>query len=283
MLDFLPETIKNIVLKAGIYNVYEIRIRKNCKLSLNVKGIFSDYKYVATEKDISQIINSVSQYSLYSFSENVKKGYITAKNGERIGFGGQFVYDKNEIVTIKNISSLCVRIPHAVLNSGEKILELFDNGIKNVLILSPPGMGKTTILRNISCIISDKFNKNVVMIDEKMELSSYFSNKEYGSHTDVLSNVKKSEGIYFAIKNMRPDIIITDEISDFDDYLAIYDAVFCGVKVICSIHSETFADFVKKRIGKTYLKNGVFDYYVEIGESVGNVKNIYSHKGEKID
>lgn len=283
MLDFLPENIKNIVIKAGINNVYEIRVRKNCKLSLNVNGVFFDYKYVATEKDIAQIINSVSQFSLYSFSENVKNGYITAKNGERIGFGGQFVYDKNGIVTIKNISFLCIRIPHAVLKCGEKIIELFNNGVKNVLILSPPGMGKTTMLRNISCIISDKFNKNVVIIDEKMELSSNFSNKEYGSHTDVLSNVKKSDGIFFAIKNMRPDVIITDEISDFDDYLAIYDAVFCGVKVICSIHSETFGDFAKKRIGNTYLKNGVFDYYVEIGESVGNVKNIYSHKGEKID
>lgn len=283
MLDFLPETIKNIVNKKGINNVYEIRIRKNCKISLNVNGTFTDCKYIARENDISQIINSVCQFSLYSFSENVKNGYITAKNGERIGFGGQFVYDKNGIVTIKNVSSLCVRIPHAVLNCGEKIIELFISGVKNVLILSPPGMGKTTLLRNIACIISDKFNKNVVMIDEKTELSGYFSHKEYGSHTDVLSNVKKSDGIFFAIKNMRPDVIVTDEISDFDDYLAIYDAVFCGVKVICSIHSETFSDFAKKRIGKTYLKNEVFDYYVEIGKSVGKVKNIYSHKGEKID
>ena len=68
MLDFLPENIKNIVIKAGINNVYEIRVRKNCKLSLNVNGVFFDYKYVATEKDIAQIINSVSQFSLYSFS-----------------------------------------------------------------------------------------------------------------------------------------------------------------------------------------------------------------------
>lgn len=283
MFDFFPTHIKKVLKKFKIEDIYEVRLRNGSPLSINLNGVFKDLDYVVTEDDLKDSVNNCCNYSVYSFVESIRNGYVTSKNGERIGLSGQFVYEKNEIVTIKNISSLCVRVPHSIKNSAKRIIDLFKDGIKNVLIISAPGMGKTTILRNISNITSDKLNKNVVIVDEKDEICSGFTVKDYGKHTDVLSGVKKNEGINYSIKNLRPDIIITDEISSFNDYFAIYDAVYCGVKVICSLHAYDFDDFLKKRISKLYLKNSVFDYYVVISERVGNVKNIYSYKGEKID
>lgn len=283
MLDFFPTNIKKIINKFDLNLIYEIRLRKGCPLSINIGGVFKDLNYIVTEKDLNESVNSCCNYSVYSHQENIRCGFITSKNGERMGLSGHFVYENDEIITIKNFTSLCVRIPHSIKNSAEKIVNLFNDSIKNLLIISAPGMGKTTMLRNISSIISDKLNKNVVIVDEKNELCSGFSVGDYGIHTDVLSEVRKKDGIYYSIKNLRPDVIITDEISSFDDYLAIYDAVYCGVKVICSLHAYDFDDFLKKRISKLYLKNTVFDYYVVISERVGNVKNIYSYKGEKID
>ncbi len=284
MLDFFPSHIKKLLKKFNVNSIYEVRLRKGSPLSINLNGVFNDLNYVVTEDDLNDSFNNCCNYSVYSFAESIRHGYVTSKNGERIGLGGQFVYEKNEILTIKNFSSLCVRIPHSIKNCAEDIASLFKDGrIKNVLIISPPGMGKTTILRNISDITSDKLNKNVVIVDEKNEICAGFDFRDYGIHTDVLSGVKKSDGINYSIKNLRPDIIITDEISNFDDYLAIYDAVYCGVKVICSVHAYDFEDFTKKRIAKLYLNNLVFDYYVVISDQIGKIKDVYSYKGEKID
>lgn len=284
MLDFLPVHLKKIIKKFDINNVYELRLRKNSPLSLCVKGNFIDLDYVVSENDVADVINNCCNYSVYSYVDCIRRGFVTSSCGERIGLGGQFVYDCGEISTVKNFSSVCIRIPHSIKNSADKILRLFENEeIKNILIISPPGMGKTTTLRNISYVISDKLNKNVVIVDEKNEICSGFSCDDYGKHTDVLSGVRKNEGVSYAVKNLRPDVIITDEISSFDDYFAIYDAIYSGVNVICSLHAYDFDDFLKKRISNLYLKNAVFDYYAVISEKVGNVKNIYSYKGEKID
>ena len=175
MLEFLPQNVKNGLKNLNVDMVYEIRLRADKPTTVNYAG---RYRYLGecglTERaenavrcDMEEIANCVfraGQYSVYAVEEQIKRGYITAIHGERVGLAGEYVLDKGQPLALRNFSSLCIRVPHEVVGCGAEIYKRCMQGeIKNVLIVSPPGLGKTTILRDLSRILSEKTRKNILV------------------------------------------------------------------------------------------------------------------------
>lgn len=259
----------------------EIRLRKDfpvrCKYFfkkryLGDEGItlFEDKAIVCTEEDIRYIINKVTEFSVYAFNDRIKQGFITVGNGVRIGIAGECVCEKDEIITIKNISSLNIRIPHEIIGCSKKIFKyIYEDGLlNNVLIVSPPSLGKTTILKDIARSINEKFDYSILILDERGE----FENIK-GVNIDKISYSDKLYGFNYGIRTLSPDIVITDELSTETDWECVKNAVNSGVKIMASCHGKCITDL----IGKKGFSSDYFDRIVvlENSDMPGVIKSVY--------
>lgn len=283
MLDFLPERIKNGLSYLNLQFVYELRLRANNPTTINYKGTYrylGDYglcerkeNAIACDRgDIADCVFSAGNYSVYSVEEQIKQGFITAKDGERIGLAGEFVYDKGQPLALRNFTSLCVRVPHEVVGCGEQIYTAcMQDGLKNLLICSPPGLGKTTILRDLARLVSTKTKKNLLICDERGEIAT----GQVEESCDILKYADKKTAFESGIRAMRPDIIVTDEISA-NDCVSVERAVWAGVKVLASAHFSCI-----QAVKSPFLE--LFDRFVILNEcEIGKIKGIYDSSGVQL-
>lgn len=240
----------------------EIRLRVGQGLSviinskeyyINESGV-SDIPYVVSKTDINNTLQKMSNYSFYAIEEQLKNGFFTISGGHRIGVTGEVVVENNSIKTIKNINSMNVRVSHQIKGCADKIYKnIFNNGVvKNLLIVSPPNSGKTTLLRDVVRLISDN-GINTVVVDERSEIASAYEGipqNDVGKRTDVYDNCPKHIGMQLALRSMSPKVIVVDEIGSKEDIESIEDIMSCGVKVFATIHARSIDELTKKNIGK---------------------------------
>ena len=273
-LNFLPSRYKETFNKIDLYKLTEIRMRVgfNVKIVLNNKRI-SLKNLICEEKDIEYVLKCVTESSLYAFNDRIKEGYITTKEGVRIGLSGECVFDKNEIVTIKNINSLNVRIPHSIYGCSKQIIPyiLLNGQVKNTLIISPPFLGKTTILKDLVNVLNELNSLSILIIDERGE----FSNSS-GENIDILSYCNKTYAFECGIRSMSPSVIITDELSGIKDWQGVETVKNSGVKIIASCHGESVFDIVNK---KDYIKD-IFDVFIQLKSQglPGQISKIFDGK-----
>ena len=220
---------------------------------------------VATREEIEETVYRAGKYSVYSVEEQIRRGFLTAENGERIGLAGEYVYERGQVLAIRNFSSLCIRIPHEIVGCANEIYKrCFLEGVKNTLIMSPPGIGKTTILRDLCRRLSEETEKNILVCDERGELSAL----PIGKTADVLRFADKTTAFEAGIRALKPDIMITDELS-FSDQKAVERAVLSGVKLIASAHFSSI-----EALAPPF--SDLFEYYVLLDEKkIGRIKGIY--------
>lgn len=277
-LSFLPNDITVALSHLNEKFLTEIRIRKGLPV---VVGYADEYIYLGkfgkshSDNDkiyansVDDILSKAVGGNIFNYTEQLKNGFITVEHGVRIGIAGEYVTEDGEINTIKCITSLNIRIPHEIFGCSEKIRRiLFSDGIKSVLIFSKPGLGKTTILRDLALNIGKNKSETVLVFDERNEISamdSYGDGFDLGM-ADVVRCHNKLHAISGAIRAMKPSVIITDELYGKMDEKAVQYAADCGIKVIASSH------VTKKEI----LKDLPFEYFVELislGEPVIYDKN----------
>lgn len=286
LYKILPQAITNVIYKRlNPDRVYEIRLRTNKPVMINYGGSFyylspsgvkdsiSD-SIICPEKAISDIIIKASEYSLYAVNDNICNGYITIKGGIRLGLAGEIVWEQDEIRTIKNFSSLNIRVPHEIFGCAQKVYEYAcERELKNTLIISPPGAGKTTLLRDLSRIIGNAVPvTNILLVDERNELAAVHNGVaqlDIGNHTDVISNCSKQFAFSQGIRAMRPDIIVTDELFGDKDLAAIEYACASGVCVIASVHAADHADLINKPGFENIIKKRLFRRFVNLSSRHG--------------
>ena len=199
--------------------------------------------------------------------------------------------ENNKIKTIKNISSLNIRISKEVIGCSKDVLKYIvsNNIIKNTLIISPPKCGKTTILRDITRVLSSgslKENltgKKVVVIDERSEIGASYNGipqMNLGIRTDVLDNCLKREGMLMAIRSLSPDVLICDEIGTKEDIDALNTAFNSGVNIVVTVHGSSLGDIKKRRAFDDFLLSGIIERIIVLSNrlGVGTIENIYSIK-----
>ncbi len=295
LTELLPEGINYAISNVLIANINEIRLRVNKPIVINIKGKnFYLSGYGATgdinsalicEKNlIDQILLKASNNSLYTINDQLINGYVTVSGGIRIGVAGDIVANEGKITTIKNIKSLNIRIPHDVKNCSLNLYNLIvENGkIKNTLVLSPPGAGKTTFIRDLAFQIGKREpNLNVLIVDERNEISGITdleNGLNVGDFTDVYTNCTKEFAFENGIRSMKPDVIITDEINLYDDIIAIENAVTSGVNVVATVHASGINDLRLKKSFSSILENKLFDRYVVLSSSrgPGTIEGVYN-------
>ncbi len=279
--EFLPKKIKNTIEKLNIDRLTEIRFRVGYPILIKYdnkkKYLINDGEFgikgqavICSKEDITEVLSVITEKSIYAYNDKIKNGYITTKEGIRIGLAGECVFDGEKIVTVKNITSLNVRIPHEINDVSQSIFNyiFFDGRVYNTLIISPPFYGKTTMLKDITNKLNQLNVGNILIIDERYEF-----NRVKGENIDVIQNSDKLYAFEIGIRSMSPEIVVTDELCGASDWICVRNAVNSGVKIIASCHS----DEINKVKDKTYFIDGLFERYVLLfghGEP-GRIKSVY--------
>lgn len=271
VLDFLPEKLVKELTSKSDGMLCEVRIRSDCPTIAKFIDKTVKYdKFIYDKKDIENILLKVCKNSIHSYEEQIKRGFVTSDDGERVGLAGEFVKEDGKIIAIKNVTSLCIRIPNAVYGVSKVFYDKFynDNG-GNVLVLSRSGVGKTTFIRDLSLLISNDYSKNVVVVDERNEiaLKSLFKGALNGKQIDVLTYSDKDFGFTQAVRTLNPNVIVTDELVSKSDLNSIVDTIYCGTNVIATAHASSPSDF----FNRFNFDLKIFDYYVVISLK-GNVR-----------
>lgn len=256
----------------------EIRLRLDKPLYYAEAGKYKRLEGVSvTKNDLIYILGTATKSSLYAYNENFADGYIAYDGGIRIGITGEGVIKNRQLSTLKNVTSLCVRVPRYVEIRNQKVDGLIDK-FDNTLIISKPGLGKTTLLRYMIKTLSDR-EYNVLVLDERGELSGIVDGNlsiDLGSCTDIVVGVPKITAYSSQVRSMRPDVIATDEIFGNQEIDCILDCIRCGVKVIATLHSDELAK-VKKSPAYSRLLND-FRYVVSI-IGIGNIDRVIDLRG----
>ena len=253
--------------------VEEIRVRANNPLILKVNDGEVVLDYITTSDDILRTLEKICENSIYTYQNQICNGFITVKGGHRVGITGNAVIEDEKIININYISSLNFRIAKQILDCSNNILkyvtETSANTIKNTLIVSSPGAGKTTILRDLVRKISSGFNGfkglTIGLVDERGEIAAMYKGvpqNDIGIRTDVIDNVPKAEAMKLLIRSMAPQVIVADEIGGINDVEIINYAVCSGVKGIFTAHGATFSDLQLNQTLNTLIKNYIFERIV---------------------
>lgn len=292
----LPISMLEKIKKIGsTTNITEIRLRVGRNILLVTSDVEVEVDYIVNLKDLLDILVKVSKNSIYAIQNEINNGFVVINGGHRIGICGEVVIENGKIKNIKNINSMNIRVARQLIGVADKVMPyIVNNGnVQNTIIISPPGCGKTTILRDIVRQISsgvkilDFKGKNVGLVDERGEIAAVslgIPNLDVGLRTDIMSNVPKSIGMQMLVRSMGIDVIATDEIGGKEDFEAIKYANSSGVNLVFTMHGNDISDVYKKEEIKKLLNDGIFSVAIILSrkKGVGTIEKICDLKGENI-
>lgn len=290
VINYFPYGIKQCIQEFdGDFNLLEeIRIRVDREILLKIGQVEYILNYIVSSKEILEILQKICDNSIYTYQNQICNGYITIKGGHRVGITGSIVFKEGQVINISHIYSLNFRIAKEIIGCSNKILKYIlnikENTVFNSIILSPPGRGKTTLLRDCVRNISDGIEEigfkgiNVGVVDERGEIAAMYKGipqNDLGKRTDILDNVSKDIGMKMLIRSMNPNVIVADEIGTAEDVLAINYAVCSGIKGIFTAHGSTLNDIILNPILKKLYEIKVIEKIILI-EKDRSLKLLYS-------
>ena len=279
----LPVSICDAIgMLANKDDITEIRLRVDKLLKIYMGNKEKTIDYIVSRQDIVKVLSNISLNSIYSVQNDINKGFVTIEGGNRIGIAGEVVIVDGNIKNIKDISSMNIRVAKEYIGASTKVIEdIIQNGrINNTIIVSPPGLGKTTLLRDIARELSET-GYNVSIIDERGEIAAMWQGRptlNIGERTDVISFVDKALGMQMAVRSLNPDVVCTDEIGNKADAEAIKYLCKCGVSFITTMHGDSLKDvmsgYMKEIIQGGYLDNVII---LSNDNGIGSIDRIYTN------
>ena len=235
---------------------------------------------VLPSEEIDDFFEKICRGSVYAFSEQIRNGFITVSGGHRVGLSGTAVMKNGEVGGMKNIGGYTVRVAHEVVGCASHLSEVITekDRVMNTLIVSPPGYGKTTVLRDLSRIFSQK-GKRVCVIDERSEIvaaENGVTSFRGCSLCSFLDGIPKAEGIVRAVRALSPEIIVFDELGSENEAESVLSSMKCGAGFLFSAHASDIAEALSRKTVDILVKNGAIDVIVALGKdhSVSEIKYI---------
>lgn len=252
----VPETLKHAV--------QEIRFRTGCPIMLTGSGIcrhVDDRVFCAS--DMARLFTHLCAHSVYSHQEELRHGFIATANGCRAGIAGQAVVEKGQVLSVRGITSVCLRLAREHRGCASPILPYIrhQNRLCGVLICGGPAGGKTTLLRDLIRLLSEDKHApcQLAVVDERGELTATFPEAR---PFDVLCGYTKAQGMEQALRTLSPQGIVFDELGDEEDVHAVMHCLHSGVAAIGSVHADGVEGVRHRRALLPLLQNGGVEYLV---------------------
>ena len=268
----------------------EIRLREGRALEVNAGGHFyyltakgemtsnPEHAYRPSHKDSNTLLDLITNHSLYTMEEELRRGFITITGGHRVGLSGRTVLSGGQVAHLRDISGFNVRVAREVQGVADqllpKLLDFKHKTINHTLIISPPQQGKTTMIRDLARQISYgtwRHSKaqwqglKVAVVDERSEIAGSkrgVPSFDVGPRTDVMDSCPKAEGMMMMIRSMSPDVLIVDEIGRKEDIDALIEALHAGVRVIATAHGSSVEELQTRLKAISSLGSDFFKAYV---------------------
>lgn len=233
--------------------------------------------------DIAEMLNYISNYSLYAYKEEMKQGYLTVEGGHRIGIAGGVVTENGKITGLHHVSFLNIRVAHERRGCAGEIIPWIRHcgNIYNTLFLSAPGAGKTTYLRDSIRMLSEGSREHpgvkVCVVDERSEIAAChmgIPQNNLGPRTDVLDGCRKAEGMQLLLRSMSPQVLAVDELGGEEDFKAVEQAVYSGSRVLGTVHAGGIGELIEKPYLHRWIEKEVFGRYVLICRGADGVRKV---------
>lgn len=239
--------------------------------------------YRPSADDLARTVQLLAQNSLYAWEDEIRQGFLTLHGGHRAGLVGRAVLERGEVRTLKQVSGVSLRLARQVRGAADTLLAALGGAFPsprppNLLLLSPPQAGKTTVLRDLVRQLSEgdagrgRPGLKVGLVDERSELAASFGGLpqlDVGPRTDVLDACPKAQGVMMLVRSMSPDLVATDEIGRPEDSLALQEALGAGVAVAATAHGGSLEDLSRRPALRELLTLGAFQVAVLLGRSRG--------------
>ena len=297
ILKFLPKNIADLISKippSQKEELEEIRIRINRPIEITMKGAPKFLSYIIRQEDAFHLMNKISQFSIYTLEEELKRGYITVSGGHRIGLAGKVILEEGKVKAIRDIASFNIRIAKEKIGIAEKITPyIFKDFWMHTMIIGPPQTGKTTMLRDIARIISTGNHEKgihaykVGIVDERSEIAGCVNGipqMSFGHRLDVLDACPKAEGMMMMIRSMSPDVLVVDEIGRLEDAEAIQEAVHAGIRLIMTTHGSSMDEVRNRPSLNTIIDQNIFQRFIVLSRSQGpgTITHILDGNGKEL-
>ena len=270
--QYFPPSLTETLLIMGTKDMQEIRIVADKNAATVKSGVLLDTGVKISCEMLRKIVDSMCRGSLYAMQQYLSQGFLTLPGGHRVGVCGRCVTENGQITHMTDISAICLRISRAVPGAADGIMEYLEyrGRLYNALIISPPGCGKTTILRDASRQLGNRYK--VCIADERSEIAACRNGvpcHDVGRFTCVIDSVPKAQGIMMLLRTMAPEVIVTDETGSFEEEEAIHRLINCGVKIITTAHGYSEKDISGRTCFGSLIEKGIFERIIVLSNRLG--------------
>lgn len=297
LLQFFPQRLRGDWERSGIdFNrLQEIRLRVNRAVRV-LSDSEQKLSVIYGEREMEEIFCYLCHDSVYAYEEERRQGYLVVEGGHRIGITGELVTGTDGRFTAKYIRYMNIRLAHEHKGIAAEIIPFLYRGTGegaplNTLIISPPGVGKTTLLRDLIRLLSDgscgHIGCNVGVVDERGEIAGAYRGSamlDCGERTDVVTGGDKHQGISILVRTFSPRVIAIDEIGRSQDAEAIFHAGVSGCSILATAHGNSIDDLRHKAEFLQILRAGLIDRFIVLYMRAGMDRyfEVYDGEGNKL-
>lgn len=285
VLKRLPPPILQAVIRGEQIwgEICEVHIRTGRRVTLTtVEGGYNRLTSLYTDAPMmADTVASLCDHSLHAHMDTIREGYIALPGGVRVGVAGRAICEDGLICNVADITSLCIRVPAGRWGVGREVFAKIRRGgfRESYLFYSPPGVGKTTLLRDLSRSLAQEAGLRVVIIDSRCELAC--EELVLTEHIDIYSGYPKGKAIELATRTMNPQYIVCDEIGSLEEAMSLLAVENAGVPLLASAHAFGIDQLLRRQNIRLLHRAGVFDHYVGLTRDCGILQFHYDRRDKR--